>query len=84
MEKERLAREAEEKQKAEKVEKVKEQFEDANGQWEKDKSDMQKLAQQEKKLAAEVGAQAREGKPVVQEKAKAAEVPAKGVPPQQQ
>ena len=82
MEKERLAREAEEKQKAEKVEKVKEQFADANGQWEKDKSDMQKLAQQEKKQAAEVPAQPKDGKPV-QEKAKAADGAAKGVPKQQ-
>lgn len=82
MEKERLAREAEEKQKAEKVEKVKEQFADANGQWEKDKSDMQKLAQQEKKQAAEVPAQPKDGKPV-QEKVKAADGAAKGVPKQQ-
>lgn len=81
MEKERQAREAEEKQKAEKVERVKEQFADANGQWEKDKSDMQKLALQEKKQA-DAPAQRKEAVPV-QEKAKVADGAAKDVPKQQ-
>ena len=52
MEQERLAREKEEQDKAEKTKKIKEQFGDANGQWEKDKSDMQSLVAQEKKKAA--------------------------------
>lgn len=46
MEKERLAKEAEEREKAEKENKIKEQFGDANSQWEKDKSDLQNMAQQ--------------------------------------
>jgi hypothetical protein len=51
MEQERLAREKEETEKAEKMKKIKEQFGDAGSQWEKDKSDMQNLAIQEKKAA---------------------------------
>lgn len=48
MEKERLAREKEEQEKAEKVKKLKEEFGDANNQWEKDKSEMENLAQEKK------------------------------------
>ncbi|KAK1969850.1 Anp1-domain-containing protein [Colletotrichum sublineola] len=51
MEQERLAREKEEQEKAEKAKKVKEQFGDASSQWEKDKSDMQKLVTEEKNVA---------------------------------
>lgn len=49
MEKERIAREQEEKEKAEKAKKMKESFGDATSQWEKDKTGMQNLAQQDKK-----------------------------------
>ncbi|KAJ9155070.1 Mannan polymerase II complex ANP1 subunit [Pleurostoma richardsiae] len=59
MERERLAREAEEKAKAEKAMKIKEEFGDANSQWEKDKSEMQNIAIQEKKPE--------EGAPLVQD-----------------
>jgi mannan polymerase II complex ANP1 subunit len=48
MEQERLAREKEEEEKAEKAKKIKEQFGDANSQWEKDKSDMENLASTDK------------------------------------
>lgn len=51
MEQERLAREKDEKEKADKAKKIKEQFGETNTQWEKDKSDMQNLATQEKKTA---------------------------------
>lgn len=60
MEQERIAREAEEKDKAEKAKKIKEQFGDQNNQWEKDKMEMQNLALQEKKPA--VGDTAAQGK----------------------
>ena len=46
MEKERLAKEAEEQEKVEKEKKIKEQFSDTNSQWEKDKSEIQKIAKQ--------------------------------------
>jgi mannan polymerase II complex ANP1 subunit len=59
MERERLAREAEEKAKAEKAMKIKEEFGDANSQWEKDKSEMQNIVIQEKKPE--------EGAPLVQD-----------------
>jgi mannan polymerase II complex ANP1 subunit len=48
MEQERLAREAEEKEKVERAKKIKEQYVDTNAQWEKDKNDFQDLAMQEK------------------------------------
>jgi mannan polymerase II complex ANP1 subunit len=48
MEQERLARESEEKERAERMKKIKEQFTDPNSQWEKDKSDIQNMAMQEK------------------------------------
>jgi len=48
MEQERLAREAEEKEKAERMKKIKEQFIDPNNQWEKDKTDIQNMAMLEK------------------------------------
>ncbi|KAK4238165.1 glycosyltransferase [Achaetomium macrosporum] len=57
MEREKLAQEQAEKEKAEKAMKLKESFGDATGQWEKDKSDMQHIALEEKKeTAAEAGA----------------------------
>ena len=49
MEQERLAREKEENDKAEQAEKLKESFGDASSQWEKDKSEMQNIAGQDKK-----------------------------------
>src|SRR5277367_4725733 len=48
MEQERLAREDEEKERAERMKKIKEQFADPNSQWEKDKTDIQNMATQEK------------------------------------
>lgn len=47
MEKERLAKEAEEKAKAEKEKKIKEEFGDSSAEWEKDKSEIQNLAKEE-------------------------------------
>ena len=52
MEQEKLLREQEEKQKAEKVKKLKESFDDTSSQWEKDKTEMQNIALQEKKKQA--------------------------------
>ena len=49
MELARLAQEKEDKEKAEKALKLKESFGDATGQWEKDKSELQNIAVQEKK-----------------------------------
>jgi mannan polymerase II complex ANP1 subunit len=48
MEQERLARESEEQERAERMKKIKEQFADPNSQWEKDKTDIQNMAMQEK------------------------------------
>lgn len=48
MKQERLARESEEKERAERMKKIKEQFTDPNSQWEKDKTDIQNMAMQEK------------------------------------
>jgi len=53
MEQERLAHEKEEKEKAEKAKKMKEQFGDATSQWEKDKTEMQNIAVQDKKQGQE-------------------------------
>lgn len=52
MEQERLAREQEEKEQAERLKKMKESFSDTTGQWEKDKTQLQSLALQEKKKEA--------------------------------
>ncbi|KAK5657708.1 hypothetical protein OQA88_2780 [Cercophora sp. LCS_1] len=49
MERERVAREQEEREKAEKAKKMKESFGDTASQWEKDKTEMQNIALQEKK-----------------------------------
>lgn len=49
MEKERVAHEAEEKEKTERMKKIKDQFADPNSQWEKDKTDIQNEALKEKK-----------------------------------
>jgi mannan polymerase II complex ANP1 subunit len=48
MEQERQARENEEKERAERMKKIKEQFADPNSEWENDKTDIQKIAMQEK------------------------------------
>jgi mannan polymerase II complex ANP1 subunit len=48
MERERQARENEEKERAERMKKIKEQFSDPNSQWEMDKSDIQNIAKSEK------------------------------------
>jgi mannan polymerase II complex ANP1 subunit len=48
MEQERQARENEEKERAERMKKIKEQFTDPRNQWEKDKTDIQNIAIQEK------------------------------------
>jgi mannan polymerase II complex ANP1 subunit len=58
MEREKLAQEQAEKEKAEKVMKLKESFSDATGQWEKDKSELQKITLQEKKKEAAADAEA--------------------------
>lgn len=55
MEKERVAREAEEKERAERMKKIHEQFDDSKSQWEKDKTDIQNLVMKEK--AAEKAAE---------------------------
>jgi len=49
MKREQLAQEQAEKEKAEKALKLKESFGDATGQWEKDKSELQNIAVQQKK-----------------------------------
>ena len=49
MEQERKAREKEEQDKADRMKKIKDQFADANSQWEKDKTDIQNEALREKK-----------------------------------
>jgi len=49
MEKERVAHEAEEKERADRMKKIKDQFADPNSQWEKDKTDIQNEALKEKK-----------------------------------
>ena len=48
MEQERQAREIEEKERVERMKKIKDQFADPNGQWEKDKTDIQNEAMKEK------------------------------------
>jgi mannan polymerase II complex ANP1 subunit len=48
MEQERIALENEEKERAERMKKIKEQFTDPNSQWEKDKTDIQNMAMEEK------------------------------------
>ncbi|KAK3323544.1 mannan polymerase II complex ANP1 subunit [Cercophora scortea] len=62
MEQEKLAREAEEKEKAEKAKKMKESFGDATSQWEKDKTEMQNIALQEKKKKPDTPGGSTEGK----------------------
>ena len=52
MEQERLRRENEEKEWLELAKKIKEQFKDTQGQWEKDKNDIEKLAMIAKEQAA--------------------------------
>ncbi|KAL1899012.1 Mannan polymerase II complex anp1 subunit [Ceratocystis pirilliformis] len=54
MERERQQREKEDQEKAKKAEKLKEDFGDANSQWEKDKTDMQDLANQEQEDGTDV------------------------------
>lgn len=49
MEQERIARENEEKERADRMKKIKDQFDDPNSQWEKDKTDIQNEALKEKK-----------------------------------
>jgi mannan polymerase II complex ANP1 subunit len=60
MEAERVAHEREEKERLMRAEKIKEQFADPNGQWEKDKADIQneaiKQKQSEEKAAKEKSA----------------------------
>lgn len=64
MENERKAREEEEKEKAERMKRIKEQFNDPNSQWEKDKADIQNIAMKEKKEGEE-GAKKREAEEAV-------------------
>jgi mannan polymerase II complex ANP1 subunit len=68
MEAERKARELAEKERLERAEKIKDQFADPNGQWEKDKTDIQNEALKEKaakEKAAAQGAAAEDSKPAV-------------------
>lgn len=51
MEQERLAKEAEEREKAEREKKIKDAFDDTNTQWAKDKSEMQDIAKEANKGA---------------------------------
>lgn len=51
MEQERLAKEAEEREKAEREKKIKDAFDDPNSQWAKDKSQMQNIAKEANKVA---------------------------------
>lgn len=51
MEQERLAKEAEERQRAEREKKIKDAFDDTNSQWAKDKSEMQNIAKEANKVA---------------------------------
>ena len=53
MEQERKAHEAEEEERQERMKKIKDQFADPNGQWEKDKTDIQNEAIREKKAQEE-------------------------------
>jgi mannan polymerase II complex ANP1 subunit len=48
MEQERLAREYEEQERVDRLRKIKEQFNDPNSEWEKDKTEMQNIAMQDK------------------------------------
>ena len=66
MEQERLAKEAEEKEKAEREKKIKDAFDDTNTQWQKDKTEIQNLAKEAKEAAKDDAAAA------AAEKAKAA------------
>jgi mannan polymerase II complex ANP1 subunit len=58
MKREQLAQEQAEKEKAEMAQKLKESFGDTTGQWEKDKSELQNIALQEKKKDAAAAAAA--------------------------
>ncbi len=53
MEQERVAKEAEEKERAEKTKQIKESFGDATSQWEMDKTGMQDLALKDEKKKSE-------------------------------
>jgi mannan polymerase II complex ANP1 subunit len=67
MEQERQARENEEKERAERMKKIKEEFNDPNSQWEKDKNDIQSMALKEvenQKLAEAGNAQGPAAQPV--------------------
>ena len=47
MEQERKAREKEERERAERMKKIKDEFNDPNSQWEKDKTEIQEITQKE-------------------------------------
>ena len=47
MEQERQAREKEERERAERMKKIKDEFNDPNSQWEKDKTEIQEITQKE-------------------------------------
>lgn len=76
MENERKAREREEQEKTEQLKKIKEQFNDPNPQWEKDKADIQNIAKEERKkvqeaeMKAEANAAAKEAEELKAESAK--------------
>ena len=51
MEQERKNREREEKERADRMKKIKDEFNDPNSQWEKDKTDLENIAQKEEEIS---------------------------------
>ncbi|KAL9584356.1 MAG: hypothetical protein Q9212_002171 [Teloschistes hypoglaucus] len=75
MENERKAREREEKERTERAKKIKEEFNDPNSQWEKDKTDIEGISKKEEEAAAHEGNE--RGPSAKAEKNSAADTPAK-------
>ncbi|KAL8868851.1 MAG: hypothetical protein Q9174_004711, partial [Haloplaca sp. 1 TL-2023] len=75
MENERKNREREEKERTERAKKIKEEFNDPNSQWEKDKGDIESISKQEEEKKAQAGSE--KGPNVKAEKNNAADAPAK-------
>ena len=75
MEQERIAHEKEEEERQERIKKIKDQFADPNGQWEKDKADIQNEALEEQKIQSNKAQQAQaDGKLASEAKAAPAQV----------
>ncbi|KAL8633788.1 hypothetical protein Q9189_000524 [Teloschistes chrysophthalmus] len=75
MENERKAREREEKERTERAKKIKEEFNDPNSQWEKDKTDIEGISKKEEEAAAHEGNE--RGPSAKPEKNSVADTPAK-------